>query len=498
MGDTLSPVPFLLPAPSLKCREKMEWHPAATSTNRRGGGGGKEDGVSSFSANQTTRLSPSSKAVMHRHRWRTTTAIGGDEELREEQQITSHQVQNDNNSDRGDCLTISVPTVHTNTSNNSLQQQQRRNNLHHLQQQLKAPHPHRPRQTTVNNKLQSVPSLSSSLTSSSSLSFYLSSSPSSPSTSAATTLLSSLSFNSSMPQFFPSSFTLLPLSQLWRTDAEKLSAECSSLKRCSNKRRPPLLGSSAFTSLRQLLLIITFALVLLSSSSSISAVSAFSSSSSSSSSLAAAAAAAAATFRCPADHLIHRLTAANGSPAKKVGSASAAAAATEGNQTSSSAAECDCTVITEGGWEVNCYATSTTNSSSSGEDGGDIVSGPPSSPSSTLLGAKDELMLTHDYTNIDYNVLTTAFSVRYHYGRQLKITCDHGAPVFKPALFQGLLLTLNAQFYLVACCRYFLGNREGKGERERKSKLAQGAFLLPFLSLFLLHSAKKEREKGDC
>lgn len=115
-------------------------------------------------------------------------------------------------------------------------------------------------------------------------------------------------------------------------------------------------------------------------------------------------------FICPADHLIHRLTVPNGASVNRQAAA---------NQTP----ECDCTTLQEGGWEINCYAT--TNEA-------DEASKPKAAPS--WSASKD--FESPDY-NIDYNILMVSFSVRYVIGRQLKITCDHGSPIFKPALFQG-------------------------------------------------------------
>lgn len=111
---------------------------------------------------------------------------------------------------------------------------------------------------------------------------------------------------------------------------------------------------------------------------------------------------------CPPVNLIHRLTMPNGVTMSRYTAAM--------NHTP----ECECTTIQEGGWEITCYATSSNEESKS-------KWGPPSDG-----GNFDSA----DY-NIDYSVLQTSFFIRYEAARQLKITCDSGAPAFKPSLFQG-------------------------------------------------------------
>lgn len=332
------------------------------------------------STDQTMRLlmhprttTTASKKVKHRHRWRDTE--GTVEE--HQHQMTTSQVQqiNSNSDSSGDCFEISVPTT-------NLQQQRRRRQL-----PLDSKEPHR-RTVNVQSSQSSTP-----LSSSSSL------------------VPSQLFHNSFMPQqLFSSSFTLQSrISAHLQSLPNTCSFSVKSSSRMHHQKSPPIFSNS-------LLQLIICAVLLFSMSSKTLLVIAASSSSS------------AHSLRCPADNLIHRLTAPNGAPVNRLNSATSAA--TENNQTNSPPPECECTLIQEGGWEVTCYATSVTNGSSPTE--GD------SNAEASSAALTDEMMLTHDYTNIDYNVLTIAFSVRHVYGRQLKITCDHGAPVFKPALFQGL------------------------------------------------------------
>ncbi len=68
---------------------------------------------------------------------------------------------------------------------------------------------------------------------------------------------------------------------------------------------------------------------------------------------------------------------------------------------------CECTQIQEGGWEITCY-NSNTNSETSQPEFSD-----------------------------EFNIIPFAFFIRYEIGRQVKITCDSGLPLWRPALFQG-------------------------------------------------------------
>ena len=129
---------------------------------------------------------------------------------------------------------------------------------------------------------------------------------------------------------------------------------------------------------------------------------------------------ASSSFTCPPVNLIHRLQSPNGARVNQFNSAAT-------NQTPP---ECDCTIIQEGGWEIICYASSKENEESSKSRSTQVGEG----------GPKD--FDSPDY-NIDYNILIISFSIRYVIGRQVKITCDHGAPVFKPALFQGLFISFS-------------------------------------------------------
>ncbi len=71
---------------------------------------------------------------------------------------------------------------------------------------------------------------------------------------------------------------------------------------------------------------------------------------------------------------------------------------------------CECTQIQEGGWEITCFnSNSNTNSETSQPEFAD-----------------------------DFNIIPLAFFIRYEIGRQVKITCDSGVPLWRPALFQGL------------------------------------------------------------
>jgi hypothetical protein len=79
---------------------------------------------------------------------------------------------------------------------------------------------------------------------------------------------------------------------------------------------------------------------------------------------------------------------------------------------------CECTQIQEGGWEITCY-NSNTNSETSQPEFSD-----------------------------EFNIIPFAFFIRYEIGRQVKITCDTGLPLWRPALFQGLyhIYTLSLLF----------------------------------------------------
>lgn len=70
---------------------------------------------------------------------------------------------------------------------------------------------------------------------------------------------------------------------------------------------------------------------------------------------------------------------------------------------------CDCSQIQEGGWEITCYSSNADSETSQPE-------------------FADE-----------FNIVPFAFFIRYEIGRQVKITCDNGVPLFRPALFQGLV-----------------------------------------------------------
>jgi len=72
----------------------------------------------------------------------------------------------------------------------------------------------------------------------------------------------------------------------------------------------------------------------------------------------------------------------------------------------SDADACECTQIQEGGWEITCYSS---NSQTSQPEFAE-----------------------------EFNIVPFAFFIRYEIGRQVKITCDNGVPLFRPALFQGL------------------------------------------------------------
>ena len=71
-------------------------------------------------------------------------------------------------------------------------------------------------------------------------------------------------------------------------------------------------------------------------------------------------------------------------------------------QTNIESNPCECSQIQEGGWEVTCYKGS-----------------------------------THSDIAEDYHIIPYSFFIRYEIGHHVKITCDNGAPHFRPALFQG-------------------------------------------------------------
>lgn len=132
------------------------------------------------------------------------------------------------------------------------------------------------------------------------------------------------------------------------------------------------------------------------------------------------------TFTCPPVNLIHRLTAPNG------------ASVNRNIPISNETPECDCTIVQEGGWEINCYATTNENTNQD------------ESKSNANKWSSPRDFDSPDY-NIDYNILMVSFSVRYTIGQQLKITCDHGAPIFKPALFQGFGIESIDTFQIERC-----------------------------------------------
>jgi hypothetical protein len=84
---------------------------------------------------------------------------------------------------------------------------------------------------------------------------------------------------------------------------------------------------------------------------------------------------------------------------------------------------CECTQIQEGGWEITCFnSNSNTNSETSQPEFAD-----------------------------DFNIIPLAFFIRYEIGRQVKITCDSGVPLWRPALFQGFGIESIDSFSFVNC-----------------------------------------------